>query len=569
MWAVLGAAWLAGSARAQEAPSGINTLPQPTTTEATIPPIPALAPTSREAQLEARVQQLEAMVNQLSHQIMTVPPNAREAVSGPGVMPGPSAPFGPGGGPASGFVNGPPVSEIFGGSGGQTGGSRSGPGVPGQSFPPVPYIQPRFDIPATLENKPGHVKFGPGFEIATDDDEFIMQFHNLTQFDFRGYLQGNQYPTHDGFGIPRQWWIFNGHVTREIGFFTSLANGFDTITLLDVFVDFNYDKRLQFRAGRFKTPFTYEFFIEPITGLITPERSLFFNNFGQNRDEGFMPYGQLFDADNGVSRVQYAAGIFNATRNSYAPTQDGKWFSSLLNFHPFGGSAWEGSVLENFNIGGSVLTGNNSQPAVPSALRLVQPTTGNATYGVPFLTLKNNVNQSGPMAFWDLHAAWFYQQLAVIAEWQSGFQDYAFNTNQATRSMHTHIPVQSFYITAGYMLTGETRSQVGIVKPFHPFSLRPGQAGSGAWELFGRFDFMDIGSQIFTSGLADSAGSANRLWMTDLGVTWHATQYVKMFFDWNHAEFNQGVTYNTTNNVAKGTTAPTSNTFWCRLQLFF
>jgi phosphate-selective porin OprO and OprP len=59
--------------------------------------------------------------------------------------------------------------------------------------------------------------------------------------------------------------------------------------------------------------------------LITPERSLFFNNFGQNRDVGFMPYGQLFDTDNGVSRVQYAAGIFNGNRNGFTAKQDGKF----------------------------------------------------------------------------------------------------------------------------------------------------------------------------------------------------------------------------------------------------
>ena len=157
--------------------------------------------------------------------------------------------------------------------------------------------------------------------------------------------------------------MFSGHMTKEIGYFTSIANGFDTITLLDVFVDFNYDERLQFCAGRFKTPFTYEFFIEPIQGLITPERSLFFNNFGQNRDQGFMPYGQLFDADNGVSRVQYAAGIFNAARNGYAANQDGKWFSGFLNFHPFGGG--KALFIENLSVGGSVLTGSNSQPPFP------------------------------------------------------------------------------------------------------------------------------------------------------------------------------------------------------------
>jgi phosphate-selective porin OprO/OprP len=557
-------AWLIASAgtRAQDVPppprlpaqepSGGPAPGQPAVPSPTTPP-GASTSLSREEQLEARVRQLEAIVNQLQYQM------TNSSVMAPAA----GATLAPGG-DASAGVGAP---EALGGTGGQTGGSRTGPGVPGQSFPPVPNVQPRFQVPATLDNRPGHVRFGPGFEIASDDEEFIMQFHNLTQFDFRGYLEGNQYPVHDGFGIPRQWWMFSGHITKEIGYFTSLANGFDTITLLDVFVDFNYDKRLQFRAGRFKTPFTYEFFIEPIQGLITPERSLFFNNFGQNRDQGIMPYGQLFDADNGVSRVQYAAGLFNATRNSYAPTQDGKWFSGFVNFHPFGG--WEGSIFENFNVGGSVFTGNNSQPAVPSTFRTVQATTGNSAFGIPFLTLANNTMQSGPMAFWDLHAAWFYQQLALVSEWQSGFQDYALNTNQATRSMHTRVPVQSFYVLAGYLLTGETRSQYGVVKPFRPFSLRPGEFGPGAWEIFGRYNYLDIGDQIFSNGLASTEGNANRVWMTDVGVIWHLNQYVKMFFDWNHAEFNNGVTYNTTNNVPKGATQSTSNTLWWRLQLFF
>ena len=51
-------------------------------------------------------------------------------------------------------------------------------------------------------------------------------------------------------------------------------------SLLDVFLDINIDPRFVVRAGRFKTPFTYEFMVEPVQGLILPERSLFFNNFG-------------------------------------------------------------------------------------------------------------------------------------------------------------------------------------------------------------------------------------------------------------------------------------------------
>ena len=104
------------------------------------------------------------------------------------------------------------------------------------------------------------------------------------------------------------------------------------------------------------------------------------------------------------------------------------------------------------------------------------------------------------MAFWDLHAAWFYRQLSVIGEWGSGFQDYALVSNLQAR---TNLPVQSFYVQAGYFLTGETASSVGIVKPLRPFDLRKGHFGLGAFELTGRYAYMDIGREVFTNGLAD------------------------------------------------------------------
>jgi phosphate-selective porin OprO/OprP len=49
--------------------------------------------------------------------------------------------------------------------------------------------------------------------------------------------------------------------------------------------------------------------------------------------------------------------------------------------------------------------------------------------------------------------------------------------------------------------------------------------------------------------------------MTDVGLTWHMTQHVKMFFGWNHAEFNNPVTY------ATGKSQTTSNIEWRRFQL--
>ncbi len=125
------------------------------------------------------------------------------------------------------------------------------------------------------------------------------------------------------------------------------------------------------------------------------------------------------------------------------------------------------------------------------------------------------------------------------------------------------VPAQSFYVEAGYLLTGETRSSVGIVKPDNPFTLRRGQFVLGARELFGRYDSMDIGSSVNNYGLASTVGNANRLWMTDVGNTGHMTQYVKIFFDRNHAEFNNPTT------DAPGKYFATSNIIWWRVQLDF
>ena len=54
----------------------------------------------------------------------------------------------------------------------------------GQSLGINPGASKRFDSPPTLENAKANAKFGPGFELRSEDEEFIFQFHNLTQIDF-------------------------------------------------------------------------------------------------------------------------------------------------------------------------------------------------------------------------------------------------------------------------------------------------------------------------------------------------------------------------------------------------
>jgi hypothetical protein len=93
--------------------------------------------------------------------------------------------------------------------------------------------------------------------------------------------------------------------------------------------------------------------------------------------------------------------------------------------------------------------------------------------------------------------------------------------------------------------------------------VRKGKEGIGAWEVFARYNYMDIGSEIFTGGIASPNGNANRLFMTDVGFNWYLTQWTKFVFDSNYTAFNKPVTYNT------GRTQSNSNLFLARLEIYF
>ncbi len=585
----LGAVVLASAriASAQTPPVPAPPVPEPSVppTSAPAEAAPAIpsAPSgsTREADLEARVRQLEILIQQMSSQgVGGAGAGSAGLATGAGGAGGPAGAGGGGGGggPAGGGIGagagagspGPNTTDVGGPSnvipGGAAPGGNApntvpsgtgGPLAPGQSSPPNPAPNARFNMPATTINSPLTGRFGPGFELKTADDEFVAQWHNLTQFDGRFYVaQGpSQSPVKDTFVIPRQWFMLSGRITKPFEYFLSFQNGFDTINMLDVFLNVHYDDRVQFKIGRYKTPFTYEFYTEPIQGLIQPERSLFFNNFALNRSLGMMTWGRLFNA---TAPLDYAVGIFNGAKNSYLDTSDAKNVLAYLNWRPF--ALLVDSPLENFVFGGSVMAGTQTNNPVPQTLRTQVATSGNAILGVPFLTFNQNVRESGPRAFWDLHAAWYYRQISLIAEWQSGYQDYALSTSLAS---HNRVGVESFYVQGGYFITGETVSGRNVVKPIRDFDVRKGKLGPGAIELTGRFNALNISRNVFNAGLADQNLWTNNLYTVDAGINWYLTQYFKVYLDWEHAVFGQPVQANAVNQQK------TNDLLWFRFQLYF
>ena len=224
--------------------------------------------TSPKLQLEDEVRRLKTMVKQLSIRVeeLSATLSTRSAVEGPGTRADRET-SGVSTDRAGGPVGLPDIS-------GSSGGSAAPRG------PLEPRRTGRFNMPGLALDLPARVNFGPGFQIQTDDNEFQIQLHDLTQFDGRFYLQGEQQPIHGTYVIPREWVILAGRLTRPFEYYVAVAEGIDNLNLLDAYLNVNFDSRLQFKVGRYKTPFTYEFYALGINSFPTPERSLFYNNFG-------------------------------------------------------------------------------------------------------------------------------------------------------------------------------------------------------------------------------------------------------------------------------------------------
>ena len=239
---------------------------------------------------------------------------------------------------------------------------------------------------------------------------------------------------------------------------------------------------------------------------------------------------------------------------------------------------WDDSWLQHLNIGGSVSAGktgqclNRNDRQVSADERRLSGGT-NSDLGPEFFAFNNNVREFGFRASWDLHLAYYYRHLSLIAEWQSGFETYGTATTKTVASsaaqVHTipttlvHVPIQSYYVMAGYFLTGETVSSRGVLKPIRDFDLRKGKFGLGALELDGRYNPLNIGNQVFTGGLADPNLWTNNLYTIDLGVNWYWTQYIKVTLGWQHAVFGNPVIY------APDKFQKTSNEAILRMQIYF
>lgn len=416
-----------------------------------------------------------------------------------------------------------------------------------------------FDLDVTSPYAfPEEITFGPGFQIRSKDQRFELQIHYESQIEGRLWSEDDQLPANSGFFLPRQRFFFNGQITEVVEYELAINRGVNNINLLNAFLNFHFDDRFMIRAGRFFTPLPYDQYAISNYWLLTTERSLFTTNLSLNRQIGVMAWGYLFD-----KRLDYAAGFFNGSRNSFESRNYGLDFVGYLNVRPFQDSV-QLPFAKYLNLGASTAFGRQDQSPVPVTFRVGAGSPdanipGIAT--VPFLVLNPDVIERGDRLLGSVHAAYFYRSLSLIGEWQYGYGNYAPSANAAS----LEVPFDGGYLMAGYFLTGEQIERRTRVKPLRPLVplTRDEDRGWGAWEVVGRVSQLQLGDEVFSGGLADSSLWSNSAVTTEVGVNWYWNDYLKFYFLWLNADFDEPVRYR------PGSLQQDAQMFWLRSQLYF
>ncbi|WP_397570779.1 OprO/OprP family phosphate-selective porin [Schlesneria sp. T3-172] len=412
-----------------------------------------------------------------------------------------------------------------------------------------------------LTLKPYYDFDGDGFKFVTEDGEYSFGVRGMVQVD--GKVFSDPVPggiASDGIYNPRSRFYLEGNLSKPIQYEFSFQQTYDSVGLLDAYLNFNYDPAFQVRIGRYKTPFTYEWYRIHIWDLLAPERSLFATNYEGQRRFGAMVWGTAAE-----NRVEYAVGTFNTQRNGYQPFHNLQDMMAFVNLKPFYNED-RGFALRDLQFGGSVNAGYENQPTAPTALRTNNAPTA-AAFGdsgavnfasLPFLAFTPGVTEHGSRALWEVHSAWYYGGLTLLGAYEGGSESYATATGSRSR-----IPLSGWFAQAGYLITGETIRDRTLVDPIHPFDLRPGRVGFGAFEPTARYSEMTLDQRVFTEGLADPKLWTNQARLVDVGVNWYINKFVKIYFDWEHAMFATPVT------TGKGGVTQSNDLFWIRSQLYF
>jgi len=126
------------------------------------------------------------------------------------------------------------------------------------------------------------------------------------------------------------------------------------------------------------------------------------------------------------------------------------------------------------------------------------------------------------MEFWNLEAAANLGSVHLMAEYFDGEVSGASNLPD--------LAADGYYLQAGWVITGEKRTYKNAIAAFD--AVKP-KGANGAWEVFARYDSLDVTGSDNSPLVSLTAEEAESI---TLGVNWYMSSAVKIALNYVHAE---------------------------------
>lgn len=399
--------------------------------------------------------------------------------------------------------------------------------------------------PAQPTSPPGaSVAMGKrGLTIRDDINGFEIKLRGGLQLDHREFLGRDRAGADGSFTFRRIRPTLEGKLGALAAFRITPELAGDSVTLLDAWIDLNFNPAFGLRFGRMKGPVSLERLVS-FSALPMIERG-YASELAPNRALGVQGFGRLSSG-----KVQYALGVFNGGpdgRND--ASSDGDNHADLqgrLFFEPWRGSA---GALAGLGFGVAATIGDRDGSGNGFLPRYRTP--GQDV----FFSHRSTVEAHGEHARWSPQLYWYHDRFGLLAEHIVSRQSVRVAADPSTATKLSH---SAWSVTGSWVLTGEPASYRGIGDLTESFS--PGADGWGVFELVGRLGELDVDDEAFPL-YANPENAASRARSWGIGLNWYLSSNVKVQFDHQRTRFDGG--------AAGGADMPDERTFFSRVQLAF
>jgi phosphate-selective porin OprO/OprP len=360
-----------------------------------------------------------------------------------------------------------------------------------------------------------------GFTMRSADTNFALRFRGLLQLDSRW---SDDDAIGDSFLVRRARPIIEGTVFRDFDFQITPELAGSSPSLRDAWLNYRYNEALELRIGKMKPPGSLERWQSAANTLFI-ERNLV-SLFWPVREVGVMLHGELWPAEDDVTKtlaagglVNYAAGVFNGTgdaRNAGNSDFDNdKTAAGRLFFHPFLKSGVEPLQKLGLGVSGTYgeMSGGNGLPE-------------DIDYGADVVA--DGLHwRVGPQAYW------FWGPFGLLGEYSISSQRLE---QEVAPFASTIVANNAWGITASWLLTGEDGT---FRSPTPKKNFDPRAGGWGAWQFVARYSFLDLDDGLFPI-FADPAELPTSTANWGVGLNWYLNRNVRAALNYNHCDFKGG-----------------------------